>query len=428
MMKIAIVAQPFDILPPRGSSLAIWAQELAGRLVPRHDVTIHSRETMDSPVDETRDGIRHRRVSLEADNTLVYRLRKLERIASRLFRRDVDLYYRHYYFARRFHRNYVAKVAATVAADGADVIVVINFSQFVKSLRQRNPNAKIVLVMQCDWLIELPRHEIAEVLEEVDAICGCSSYITGGVAKRFPEHAAKCHTLYNGSNPDLFRAPDSQEVDLKRQELDLQGKKVITFVGRVTPEKGVHTLVAAMREVAKKVPEAVLLVIGGFYANPPSPRWLSRGDRTPELTAIETLKPGYRERVEALAAAAGESVQILGSVPHTELPLLYAMSEFFVHPSIWNEPFGMILTEAMGCGKPVISTPTGGIPEVVADGETGRLVEPNCPEVMGRAIIDMLRDDEGRRRMGERGRQRMLERFTWDNTSRRFDDILATLK
>jgi glycosyltransferase involved in cell wall biosynthesis len=80
----------------------------------------------------------------------------------------------------------------------------------------------------------------------------------------------------------------------------------------------------------------------------------------------------------------------------------------------WNELFGMPIAEAMSCGVPAVASRVAGIPEVVTDGETGLLVERGNPSALARTINRLLEDEELRRSMGAAGRQRVLERFSWD--------------
>lgn len=84
----------------------------------------------------------------------------------------------------------------------------------------------------------------------------------------------------------------------------------------------------------------------------------------------------------------------------------------------------MIITEAMGCGLPVVSTRTGGIPEIVVDGETGVLARAGDAESLADAILELAGDPVRRREMGERGVERLRENFTWDHTARRMEAVL----
>lgn len=98
----------------------------------------------------------------------------------------------------------------------------------------------------------------------------------------------------------------------------------------------------------------------------------------------------------------------LGEWPRPAVLAAWARCLFGIVPSVWPEPFGMVLIEAMVCGKPVIASRTGGIPEVVADGETGLLVPPGNAEALRAAMADLLAHPELRARMGHASRERAI--------------------
>jgi glycosyltransferase involved in cell wall biosynthesis len=303
----------------------------------------------------------------------------------------------------------------------------MNFPQFVPVLRRRNRAARIALMMHCDWLAELEQGKVARWLGPVDAICGCSRHVSEAVAKRFPEYADRCHPVLNGSNPERFvESPEMRKrANALQLDLGLEKKTVILFVGRVCPEKGVHVLVEAMRRVREERDDVVLLVVGSPSQQPPSPLWVQKRDA--RFAEIEALKADYPAHLESLASGLEDCIRFLGKVPYEQLPDYYGVADLFVHPAVWQEPFGMILTEAMGCGLPVVSTRAGGIPEIVVDGETGLLARPGDPDSLAQAILDLAGDPERRAAMGQRGLERLQARFTWEHTARRMEAVLLGL-
>jgi len=107
-------------------------------------------------------------------------------------------------------------------------------------------------------------------------------------------------------------------------------------------------------------------------------------------------------------------VQFSGKVSREELAQRYRQADLFVFPSLWNELFGIPTAEANASGVPVITSRIAGLPEVVEDEKTGLLVPPGDPTALADAIIRLLEDEELRRSMGQAGRERVLQHFTWD--------------
>jgi spore coat protein SA len=364
-------------------------------------------------------------VPIDRDNRVIRGVDFAQRALRKLRGKSVDLFYRYYYFGRAYYRGYIRAVAREIRDNGADVVVLLNFSQFVPTLRAYLPDTKLLLVMQCDWLIELDPKIVRRRLALLDAVCGCSGYIARGVARSFPEHADKCFRMFNGSNDELFTetepaaAAAANGIDV---QYDLAGKTVVTFVGRVAPEKGVHVLIEAMKLVLRERPDVVLLIVGGVSAQPPSPRWVFARDE--RFREFEDLKTRYKEYLAQSAAGYEHAVHFVGDVSHFELPAYYRRSDIFVHPAVWNEPFGMILTEAMACGRAVVSTRAGGIPEIVIEGETGLLAEPGDPNSLADSILRLVSDPDRREAMGRAGKHRLAENFTWDHTAAEFCRIV----
>lgn len=146
------------------------------------------------------------------------------------------------------------------------------------------------------------------------------------------------------------------------------GERVVLYVGRLIREKGLSDLVLAMRGLGGR-----LVLVGSG----------------PE-----------RPRLEAMAAELGVDVVFPGPLAYDELPAAYAAADVVVLPSVptpyWQEQFGMVLVEALACGRAVVATRSGSIPGVL--GDAALLVPPYAPEALAHAIRSLL-DDAGRRRL-----------------------------
>jgi len=222
--------------------------------------------------------------------------------------------------------------------------------------------------------------------------------------------------VHNGI--DLERWKPVSDDDLVR-ELGIDPERPsVVFVGRITRQKGLVYLL----EAAKLLPPEVQLIL---CAGAPD---------TPEILA--EVQAG----VEALQQERTGVVWIDRLLSQHELSAVLTQATTFVCPSVY-EPLGIVNLEAMACGAPVVGTATGGIPEVVDDGVTGRLVPidqledgtgtPVDPERFIRdladTLIEVVSDPENAKRMGEAGRGRAEAEFGWDRIAVRTREIYASL-
>jgi glycogen(starch) synthase len=163
------------------------------------------------------------------------------------------------------------------------------------------------------------------------------------------------------------------------------GRPRVLFVGRLAPQKGVHTLVAA----------------AGLLEDP-SVRVLLVGDG-PERKALER----EAERIDA-----GDRVRFLGFFAHERLPAAMAHADLLVLPSVYEE-LGTVLLEAMWAGLPIVASRTGGIPDVIEDGVNGLLVPPGEPEALASVIDRVLADRALAYRLSE-GAQKRGKDYDWE--------------
>jgi glycosyltransferase involved in cell wall biosynthesis len=188
--------------------------------------------------------------------------------------------------------------------------------------------------------------------------------------------------IYNGVDVADF-ADDSWAV---RAELGIPlGAVVVGMTGRMNTEKGPLVLARAAVTVARAYPEVLFVFTGG-------------GDQLPDVERV------FRE------AGLSDRVRLLGY--RADAPRLAAAYDIAVVPSIFPEPFGLVVIEAMAWAKPVIGSRVGGIPEIVIDGQTGTLVEPNDSAALARAISDLLAAPSRRIAMGQVGFERVRQHFS----------------
>ncbi|AEC52779.1 galactosyltransferase or LPS biosynthesis rfbu related protein [Pyrococcus sp. NA2] len=184
----------------------------------------------------------------------------------------------------------------------------------------------------------------------------------------------------NGVNVNMFNGDGKEEA---REKLNIKGK-IVLYVGRLEPRKGVNYLIEAMKHV-----DGTLIVVGDGK-----------------------MKEFLVRKVRSLGLEG--KVKFYGFVPHDILVDLYKASDVFVLPSI-SEAFGIVLLEAMASETPIVGTSVGGIPEIV--GKAGIIVPPRDPKALARAINLLLSDERLARKMGKEGRKRVERLYSWDKVA-----------
>jgi glycosyltransferase involved in cell wall biosynthesis len=235
-------------------------------------------------------------------------------------------------------------------------------------------------------------------LEACDRIVAVSRAMKEDLQSAYSIPSERISVIHNGIDHQRYRPVHGPET------LRLLGvrKPYILFVGRLTKAKGIVDLLEASRHLPRRL--QVVCVTG-------------RPDA-----------PGSEEAMTRAVAASPNVLWIPRMLSEEETIHLYTDCEAFVCPSIY-EPFGITNLEAMACGRPVVATRVGGIPEVVLDGETGLLVPPSNPGALAEAIEGLLADPERAGAMGVAGRRRVEEHFGWHSVALRtlqlYREVLA---
>lgn len=182
---------------------------------------------------------------------------------------------------------------------------------------------------------------------------------------------------------------------------------LVLCVSRIDPRKGQEYLIEAMAEVVKEHPDTTCIFIGNGSL---TKKFIGRTNR------LEELEARVSER------GLDKKVRFLGKVSQDDLMKAYSACDMLVQPSI-NEGFGLVISEAMCFGKPVIGSNVGGIPEQIADGFNGLLFMPKDHMALASHIKKLIEDPALRKQMGDRGRHLACERFCVDRGFREHCDI-----
>jgi alpha-maltose-1-phosphate synthase len=235
------------------------------------------------------------------------------------------------------------------------------------------------------------------------AVVAVSDGMRADILTAYPEISAeRIRVIRNGIDTTEYQ-PDPGTGVLERYGIDLDRPYVI-FVGRITRQKGLPVL---LRAASGLVPQAQLVLCAGAAD-------------TPELLAEVT------ELVDGLRTSRSGVLWIPEMLPKPEVIQLLTHATVFACPSVY-EPLGIVNLEAMACGTAVVGSRTGGIPEVVTDGETGLLVPPEDPQALAGALNALLRDPDRARAMGQAGRKRAVAEFGWSAIADRTAALYAEL-
>ncbi|MEU0196393.1 glycosyltransferase family 4 protein [Streptomyces afghaniensis] len=248
------------------------------------------------------------------------------------------------------------------------------------------------------------RQLLRRIGDSTDTITYLGEYTRSRIAGALsPQAAARMAQLPPGVDEKTFH-PGSGGDEV-RARLGLTNRPVVVCVSRLVRRKGQDTLIQAMPRILAAEPDAVLLIVGGGP---------------------------YEKDLRRLAQHTGvaASVRFTGPVPWAELPAHYGAGDVFAMPcrtrrgGLDVEGLGIVYLEASATGLPVVAGDSGGAPDAVLDGETGWVVRGGSPAEAADRIITLLGDAELRRRMGERGREWVEEKWRWDLLAEHLKNLL----
>ena len=433
-MKIAIVNQPQDPIvagEEQRGSVAIVNWELAKRLAKRNEVTVYAPRAPGQARTERWKNIEIRRVPFVAK---VFH-KAMQLLAGRLGTQPP------YINSPLYYREYFMQVARELRTHRVDVLHFPQQLQFAADFKRAMPAAKIVLHMHQDELAQLNYDLLRSQLANIDSVVTVSDFVTERARARFPEHAATIHTIGNGVDVARFLP------DLRRDACGARAPGQPTrllFVGRISPDKGVHLLLEAFDRVARERSDVELTLVGKVGMLPFDLVSLLLSD---DADALDSLRPfygqstfawltkevlgqkrSYRHDLEArLSPEAAKRVSFVGSVSLEELIRLYSQADLLVLPSIWRESYGLPVAESMASGVPVLASDCGGVPELVDEGITGLLVPRLNVDALTNAMRELISDLGRLRAMGHASRLRAEQLLTWDRSAERLESVYRGL-
>lgn len=232
------------------------------------------------------------------------------------------------------------------------------------------------------------------VSRRLDMVITDSNSSAFEIGREFRIPDSKIRMVYPGIDTDLFRNVNGFGAESEKE----LGRLIM--VGRTSDrKKGVLFLLQALRLLKQENVALKLTVVDQIETN--------------DTYALDLVKEYGIE----------DMVDFTGRVTTEELVREYSAAQIAITPSVY-EGFGLPAAEAMACEVPVIATRAGALPEVVGeDGKNGILVPPQDPHALARAIKRLLGDEQLRRRLGDEGRSRVTQRFSWEQTARQIIDV-----
>jgi spore coat protein SA len=373
-MNIAIISPgPFSVPPVNGSSVEHDIDEVTKRIDPEHQVTIYTRTCAAYPRSSTVENRRYVRFPYSGPT------------------------------------SYLKKIIRHLRRNKPDVILVENRPRYVLVLKKTFPGIPVFVNMHSHVFAStgmISKQKMKRVIRLSDGFFTNSHFLRNYFIRTYKIPAEKVHAVHLGVDVAPYQADGREEAVCRlRKKLGLkEDQRVLFYAGRLMPGKGVHVLLKAFRQVSRRDPKARLVIVGG-------PGYGSN-----------RLNP-YVRRLRRLAKPMRKKVKFVKFVPSAKMPLYYQLGDIVATPSVWKEAFCRVNLEAMASGKPVISTPRGGIGEVVTDYGSGFLIPPKDWNRALPAIWEILWGLPGlRQEMGKYARMQAMQ-FSWNATAQGYLQI-----
>jgi spore coat protein SA len=372
-LKIALICtEKLPVPPIAGGAVQLYIEGILPELSKHHNITVFGIEHPNLPNHEEVDGVKYVRVQGQSRS------------------------------------EYIRNVSLNLSQD-FDLIHIFNRPRFVVRLSKDFPKVKFSLSLHNEMFHaeKIPIGTAVDCINRVEFICTVSKFIADGVKNLYPIAEDKLYPVYSGVNVNLYMPVMSEEGARRKERLkkkyNIEDKKVVLFVGRLSVKKGVDKLLNAMKKVMELRSDIALVVIGS--------KWYGKNS-----------SDEYTESIEALSQKLKGPIVFTGFLPPSEIPEHYSLGDIFVCPSQWNEPLARVHYEAMAAGLPIITTNRGGNAEVVKGYGNGIIIEDYSNEdAFVNQIIQLMDNTSKASEMGQAGRALAEEKFTWERVA---DDLL----
>ncbi|GAA0380149.1 glycosyltransferase family 4 protein [Bacillus horti] len=303
-------------------------------------------------------------------------------------------------------RDFIQKATEHCMKYPASMIQIENRPKYVLHVKKKLPEANVWLSLHSITFLQphkIKAKELGNALRLADKIIVNSQFLKTYVLSLFPDLEEKVCVNYLGVDEQRFtpQSLHSKKRAKSIQKLGLKGKKMILYVGRLSPIKGPHRLIEAVHQLKKTYPHFVLFLVGGqiLQTNQSSP---------------------YIVKLRRMARKSRNHIRFVPFTSYNEIAKWYQLADVAVVPSVGQEAFGLVNLEALSSGVPVIASDTGGIPEIIVHKKNGLLVPLNNHVTnLVKALKELLSNAPLAEELGGWGRKQIVERFTWKSTADR---------
>lgn len=423
MSHVAFLCLPFDRLAPSSrSSVAIVTSNLARQLADiGHSVAVLAPDAAVASQDDIFAGIRTIPVNVDS-----LKQARIEEFLYGLRESNVPFSVQEGHFPA-----WRSSIVAELQALAPKIVHLPSAGQFLPILARALPGVRLVLHLHDELWAHIPPRLAARYLAFASHIVCVNTRIASQLRARMPALRGRVSVLYNATDPTLFASAAAVRSASPR----------LLFVGRLSPEKGIHVLAAAVKLLHSEFPSLHTDLVGSRGLLPYDwLRWIARDDRP-----CRDLLPFYgqglfgrawrqlidrgRHYVEVSLQQAGsarQSMTIHGFVPYSQLGSLYRGASVVVAPSVCNE-IPMSVFEGMAASLPVVLSNDMKQDGPVEDGETASVVPRGDPVRLAAAIAELLKTPDKAASMSGEARARVLGQYTWRHTAERLDSIYRSL-
>ncbi|WP_110933858.1 glycosyltransferase family 4 protein [Paenibacillus bouchesdurhonensis] len=314
-------------------------------------------------------------------------------------------------------RQYLSSLLRHLRKWHPDIVDVHNRPLLAYQLKNKLPMASVFLTLHSTTFFVTSSQSVGKmsfILDGVDTIIVNSEYLKRKLQQRFPAMKTPISVNPLGVSLEDFTPRWTSPGEYLRQarlaDLGWSRRKIIMFIGRLLPSKGVHHLLNALPEILRQEKDAMLVIVGSAYYG------VNRESQ-------------YVRRLKKMAEPYKDRVAFLPYSPYPSVADWYNLADLIVVPSGEDEAFGLVNVEAMASAVPVVASRAGGIPEVVIDGESGLLLPPSLlPKSLALGITALLGSEERCIRMGRAGRELARRKFRWQHTAARWVHLMKGQK